>query len=126
MTTLTKPEKGVATRPAEKITYTVPPASVRDTAEGYVVTIEMPGVNKDGLEVTFVSPTLTVTGRRAPVEMKGDLLYRETTGGDFRRQFEIDPSIDATRISAKIEQGVLTLTLPKAEEVKPRRIEVTD
>jgi HSP20 family protein len=125
MNTLTKPTETVAARPAEKIAYVTPPASVRDTNDGYIVNIEMPGVAKDGVEITFESPTLTVTGRRAPAAMPGELLYRETREGDYRREFELDPSIDTARITAKVEQGVLTLTLPKSEEVKPRRIEVT-
>jgi HSP20 family protein len=53
-------------------------------------------------------------------------VYRETRGFDYRRAFEIDPSIDTAKITAKIDQGVLTLTLPKAESVKPRKITVTD
>jgi HSP20 family protein len=126
MNTLTKPTETAEIRPAEKITYITPPASVRDTNEGYVVTIEMPGVAKNGVEITFESPTLTVTGRRAPSEPAGELLYRETRQGDYRREFELDPAIDTARITAKVEQGVLTLMLPKSEEVKPRKIQVTD
>jgi HSP20 family protein len=52
------------------------------------------------------------------------LLYRESQTADFRRSFELDSSIDADKISARIEQGILTVTLPKAEQVKPRRIPV--
>jgi HSP20 family protein len=58
--------------------------------------------------------------------VKGDLVYGESRPLDYRRVFELDPSIDAARITAKVEQGVLTLTLPKAESVKPRKIAVTE
>jgi HSP20 family molecular chaperone IbpA len=51
--------------------------------------------------------------------------HRESRPENFRRSFELDPSIDAGKISAKIEQGVVTLTLPKAEQVKPRKIAIS-
>ena len=57
--------------------------------------------------------------------MQGTLLHRESRRDNFRRAFELDPSIDASNISAKIENGVVTLTLPKAEQVKPRKIAVS-
>ncbi|HEY2341431.1 MAG TPA: Hsp20/alpha crystallin family protein, partial [Chthoniobacteraceae bacterium] len=60
------------------------------------------------------------------LDQKGQLLYRESRTWDYRRAFELDPSIDASKISAKMEQGVLRLHLPKAESVKPRKIAVTD
>ena len=64
-----------------------------------------------------------MTRRAAHVSTKQPL-HRESRGSDFRRVFEIDPSIDATKISAKIDQGVLTPHLPKTEAVKPRKIVV--
>ena len=57
--------------------------------------------------------------------MDGTLLHRESRPHNYRRTFEIDPSIDVEKISARIIQGVVTLTLPKAEEVKPRKITVS-
>ena len=62
--------------------------------------------------------------RRAAHVSTNPPLHRESRGNDYRRVFEIDPSIDATKISAKIDQGVLTLHLPKTEAVKPRKIVV--
>jgi HSP20 family protein len=56
--------------------------------------------------------------------MDGTLIHRESRPENFRRTFELDPSIDTGKISAKIEHGVVTLTLPKAEQVKPRKITV--
>ena len=54
----------------------------------------------------------------------GTPLFRERNLADYRRVFELDPAIDAKRIAAKMDQGVLMLTLPKSEKVKPRRISV--
>ena len=84
----------------------------------------MPGVSKDGLEITVENGDLTILGRRAPFEGKGTLLHRESRVQDFRRVFEIDVSIDTANVTAKIDHGVLTLRLPKADSVKPRKIAV--
>jgi len=56
---------------------------------------------------------------------EGALLHHESRPEDFRRTFELDPLIDADKISAKVEQGLVTLTLPKTEHVKPRKIAVS-
>jgi HSP20 family protein len=87
--------------------------------------IEMPGVKKDGLDISFENNELTITGRRSLPRLEGTLIHRESRPENFRRVFELDPSIDAEKISAKIDQGLVTLTLPKAEHVKPRRITVS-
>ena len=84
----------------------------------------MPGVGKDGLEITVEGNEMTITGRRAAESVSGDVLFRERSALDYRRVFELDPAIDTGKISARIDQGVLTLTLPKSEKVKPRRITV--
>ena len=61
-------------------------------------------------------------GRRQPFSPSGEPLHRETRELSYRRVYELDPSIDANKISAGIEQGILTVNLPKAENLKPRRI----
>jgi len=57
--------------------------------------------------------------------LQGTLIHHESRPDNFRRTFELDPSIDAEKISAKIEQGLVTFTLAKAEHVKPRKISVS-
>jgi HSP20 family protein len=57
--------------------------------------------------------------------VEGKLIHRESRPENYRRTFELDPSIDADKIGAKIDQGVVTLTLPKAEHIKPRKITVS-
>lgn len=125
MTQLLKPETKAPAAP-ERVTYVTPLANILETKDGYVLEAEMPGVTKDGLEVTVENGQLTLFGRRTVYTSSGTTLYRESRDHDFRRVFEIDPEIDSSRITAKIEQGILTLHLPKAEAVKPRRIAVTD
>ena len=105
--------------------FVAPPASVSEAGDGYTLEIEMPGVNKQGLDISFENNELTITGRRSLPRVEGTLIHRESRPENFRRVFELDPSIDAEKISAKIDQGLVTLTLPKAEHVKPRKITVS-
>lgn len=101
-----------------------PAATVLENADGYTLEVEMPGVSKETLEMWVENNELTVLGRRSLPAVEGTLVHRESRSENFRRTFELDPSIDAEKISAKIEQGVVSLTLPKAEQVKPRKITV--
>jgi len=103
--------------------FVAPEVNIFETSEGYVLEAEMPGVNREGLEITLEGNTLTLSGRRAD-EVPGDALYRESRAANFRRAFELDPAIDTAKIGAEMNAGVLTLKLPKAERVKPRKISV--
>jgi HSP20 family protein len=104
--------------------YVSPVVNICETQEGYVLEAEMPGVNKEGLEIMLEGNELAIVGHRQTAVLPGQPLFRESNSADFRRVFELDPAIDTSRISAKVDQGVLTLTLPKSEKVKPRRIKV--
>lgn len=104
--------------------FIAPAATVFETPDGYTLEVEMPGVSKENLEMWVENNELTILGRRSTPSVEGTLVHRESRSENFRRSFELDPSIDAAKISAKIEQGVVTLTLPKAEQVKPRKIAV--
>jgi len=116
-------EKQVNNRPAYE-EYVAPNVNIFETPEGYVLQAEMPGVAKDGLEITLEGTEITIVGRRAPEAAVGETLFRERSVADYRRVFELDPAIDTAKVSAKIEQGILTVTLPKSERVKPRKITV--
>ena len=124
--TLNKPasQTAAAQNGTPRVHYVTPPANVLESKDGYVLEAEMPGVNKEGLEITVENDELTIVGRRAVVENRGRQVYRESRAFDYRRVFELDPSIDTTKITARLDQGVLTLQLPKAEAVKPRKITV--
>jgi HSP20 family protein len=100
-----------------------PQVNIVETKDGFVLEAEMPGVNKEGLEILLEGNELTIIGRRARFD-GAQPVYRESYDFDFRRSFELDPMIDTGRISARMEHGVLFLELPKAERVKPRKITV--
>ena len=123
MNTLTREVRESDRAHAEQ--FTTPPASVTEIGDGYMLEIEMPGVKKDGFEISVENNELTITGRRSLPAVEGTLIHRESRPENFRRVFELDPSIDANKISAKIEQGLVILTLPTAEHVKPRKITVS-
>jgi len=105
--------------------FIAPVATVLENGDGYLLQVEMPGVNKEGLEMWVENNELTIIGRRSLPTVTGTIVHRESRRENFRRTFELDPSIDAAKIGARIEQGVVTLTLPKAEAVKPRKITVS-
>lgn len=106
--------------------YVTPEVNIFETQDSYVLQAEVPGVSKEGLEINVDENVLTFTARRSPVTdtPAGDLLYRESREADYRRSFELDRTINSERIGAKLEQGILTVTLPKVEKVKPRQIAV--
>jgi HSP20 family protein len=110
---------GLSERP-----YVAPDVNIYETADGYVLQAEMPGVTKEGLEITLEGNAVTFIGRRQEETRPGNVVYSESRGANFRRVFELDPAIDTAQISAEMRQGVLTLKLPKAERVKPRKIEI--
>jgi HSP20 family protein len=110
-------------RPASE-SFISPEVNIFENQDGYVLEAEMPGVSKEGLHITLEGTEMTLAGHRQSELLPGSALFRESRELDFRRVFELDPAIDTNKISAKVEQGVLTLTLPKSESVKPRKIAV--
>jgi HSP20 family protein len=104
--------------------YLTPAVNISETPEAYVLEAEMPGVAKDGLEITVEGGQIVITGRRATESVAGEVLLRERHELAYRRAFELDPAVDTTKVSAKLDQGLVTVTLPKSERVKPRRITV--
>jgi HSP20 family protein len=104
--------------------FVSPSVNIIETKDVYVLEAEMPGVAKEGLDLSLDDNVLTIVGRRQP-DPEANLLYRESNPVDYRRVFELDPSIEGGKINARIEQGILTLTLPKAERAKPRQITVS-
>lgn len=102
-----------------------PVADIIEGKEGVVVQIEMPGVRSEDVEVSVERRVLTVRGRGRVTAPEGfRLVYSEYGEGDYERAFTLSQDIDEGRIAAAMKNGVLTLTLPRAEAAKPRKIEV--
>src|SRR5437764_2377899 len=122
MDTLVRENRGARQGRAEH--FVTPVASVSEDGDAYQLTVEMPGVSKEGLEISVENNELSIIGRRTLPPIDGTIIHRESRSENFRRVFELDPSIDTGKIGARMDQGILTLALPKAEQVKPRKIAV--
>jgi HSP20 family protein len=94
------------------------------TDDEIVVQVAVPGVSPDDVEITFEGNTLTVKGEVAGYEEDRNYLFAERFHGQFSRTLRIDIPVDADKIEAAFDNGLLTVTLPKAEAVKPRAIKV--
>jgi len=109
------------TRSSEK--YIKPAVNIVETAEGLMLTADIPGASKDALNVNVEKGILTIS---APVAlgMPGQPVYTEFELASYYRQFSIPETLDQQKAKADFANGILTLQIPKAEVAKPRRIEV--
>jgi HSP20 family protein len=101
-----------------------PPADVLETADEVLLFLDLPGVRPDAVDVQFERGELVVQGRSAAAEQPADWLVREYEPGDFYRAFLVGQDVDASRISAELRHGVLTVHLPRTDAARPRRITV--
>ena len=104
-----------------------PPIDVRETADEIVITAALPGVRPDDVEVTMTGQNLVMRGEFRPddeIEHE-QYLYRERRFGSFNRSIQLPVRVQGDRAEASFANGVLTLRVPKAEEVKPRQIRIS-
>ena len=102
-----------------------PHYTINETDEAYGLTVNLPGVAKAGLDITAEDDTLRIVGKRAWTRPAGwTSLYRETTDATFLLELDHDNAIDLDKVRAELNDGVLRVSLPKAEAVKPRKIVV--
>jgi HSP20 family molecular chaperone IbpA len=105
--------------------HVVPPVDIFEDDTGITVLADLPGVSRDRLGVRVDGDSLSVEGTAeitGPSQM--ELVYGEAQLAVYRREFGLSRELDASRIEAQLKDGVLRLTIPKAEEARPRRIEV--
>ena len=103
----------------------IPNADIYETDAGLMVLLEMPGVDKSHIDVSVEDDVLMVEGRIDFSKYHGlTPIYAEYPVGHYRRRFTLSNRIDQHKISAEMGDGVLTITLPKVEEVKPRRVSI--
>jgi len=119
-----KEPASVAQAVRENEVWIAPVVDICESKDAYIIQAEMPGVNKAGLEITVEDNELVITGRRQDCPCGGEALHRETRPVHYRRTFELSPEIETGNISARMEQGLLVLTLRKAAKTAPRRIQV--
>ena len=114
-------ESAPATREQER--YLIPAVDIFETDEGLTLLADMPGVDKDGIDIRVEEGVLTISGRCSH-EQNSQQGYREYDLLNYWRQFSLSEDVDVEKISANLKHGVLTLALPKAEKAKPKKIEV--
>jgi HSP20 family protein len=103
----------------------LPVADIFETDQALTVVLEMPGVAKDGVEVTVENDVLVISGRVDFSKYESlQPLYTEYNVGNYARNFQLSSKIAQDRISAELRDGVIKLVLPKAESAKPRTIKV--
>ena len=104
-----------------------PVAELRETKDSVSVSLELPGVNRKDVSITFHDGVLAVAGeRRQETEVKeGESFRTERSYGRFERQVELAAPVDAEKISAAFKDGVLTVTLPKRADARPKQIDIS-
>jgi HSP20 family protein len=103
-----------------------PAMNIWSDADGVLVTAELPGVNLDELDIAVQGNTLTLKGSRPRPEMSEEMIVhrQERSYGQFRRVLQLPFEVEANAVEAAYENGVLQITLPRAESAKPKKIEV--
>lgn len=117
--------KDLTQRETRQATPLVPPVDIVEDAEGITLRADLPGVDRENLNIAVDGETLTLEATVNLGESAGiQPVYSEIGVAQYRRSFVLGRDLDAGRIEASIRDGVLTLRIPKAEQAKPRRIEV--
>ena len=105
----------------------VPALDVRETESAFVVTVDLPGMEPEDVNVTFENGALTISGTRVFTKEDDEETYHriERSFGTFARSIRLPRTADTEKIEATFEKGVLDVSIPKSEAAKPRTIEVT-
>ncbi|MFQ5526208.1 MAG: Hsp20/alpha crystallin family protein [Thermoanaerobaculia bacterium] len=105
----------------------VPAVDVRESDDAFVFTAELPGLAKEDVAITLEENVLTLTGERKfeNEETKNEFRRIERSYGRFTRSFTLPHEVDSEKVEAKYGEGILTVTIPKAEKTKPRKIEIS-
>lgn len=101
-----------------------PPVDIFDLGDRLVIYADLPGVERESIDVTLEGDTLTLRAERKAYPEEADYLCCERTSGTYRRVIQMPMEVDAQNIEAHYEDGILKITLPKAPELKPRKISI--
>jgi HSP20 family protein len=103
-----------------------PPIDLYETADGYVLTAEVPGLRREDVRIQFQDGRLTISGVRRELAQPCEQYHRVERGhGEFNRTFQLPDAVDASRIAADLHDGVLTVDVPKVPDSPARRIRVS-
>lgn len=103
----------------------IPPVDIVETDSAFVATVDLPGLTKDDVDLSLEENVLTLSGQRTKEAVEEGKLRRvERVFGSFSRSFTVPRGVDPSKVTAKFENGVLALTLPKSEVAQLRKIEI--
>lgn len=109
----------------ERGTSAFPPLDIRHDAENVYVVAELPGIPLEALDVSITGDTLSIKGERKAPEVPEEKFHRrERTSGHFNRLVSLPDRVESEKIQAVLKDGILRVTLPKAESAKPRQIKI--
>jgi HSP20 family protein len=121
LNTIETPEKKASTHNWQRPLY-----DVSENKDAFNVRVNLPGVGRDGVDISLEEDTLTVVGTRTTqVPEAWRPLRREINTGDYRLSLRLNVPVNEAKIHARVEDGVLDLSLPKADEIKPRKIQIS-
>ena len=119
------PQKQESLANQQEKQFRQPPVDISERENEFIIEADMPGMREENIDVQFHQGELTILGKSDPPEKANEnYRFRQFETVDFLRTFRIGESVNATNISAQYADGVLTVHLPKAEALKPRKIEV--
>lgn len=118
-----------ASTPEENVapgTYLVPPVTIFESDEGVTLQVDLPGVSRERVQLQFEQETLTLEGQLS-VELGEDMkaVHAELQTPHFRRSFTVGSELESDNISAEMQDGVLTIKIPKRPTARPQKIEIT-
>lgn len=112
--------------PEEKAVTFTPPVDIEESENQFVVTLDVPGVAKENIKIELHNRVLTVSGEKKSerAEKGADFHLTERINGKFERRFTLPENVNADKVEAKHEHGVLSLTIPKSEAAKPKLVPI--
>jgi len=111
--------------PAKTRQWRRPDYRVTEDGDAFRVAVRLPGVNKEGVDIALDGESLKIVGTRSDAAPEGwRPLHREVAQGDYRLELRLNVLVNEDKIKAEVADGILNLTLPKADAVKPRKIKV--
>jgi HSP20 family protein len=113
-------------RASQLFTGWSPALDLYETGDHFVAVVELPGMRKEDIDISLHDGTLTISGERKNESNNGETAQRtERYVGTFRRSIALPTRVDANKVNATYQDGILKVTLPKAEEAKPKQIQVS-
>jgi len=102
----------------------IPLANISESENEYLIKVELPDVKKEDVKIAVADGVITISGERKEERKENGATRTERSTGKFRRSITIPTRVDANKVNATYKNGILTVTLPKAEEAKPKQIQI--